>query len=198
MLNYSAFGNSSLHLSQARSLQFSLYFSLKLRTWSAATITLADLTEVRAHTTAEEWEGSVSSLRVPANVQKIKTKIASKLIIIHSENKSIIANKAFFLSLHISTFPCKVFQYCYISTCVSPSPKKTFYWQVASNIFPKARIKRMTVCKSLSSQYSHKNSNKNSHPIPRWKLREGASETGSDNGINRKREDRTVWSDWMT
>ena len=34
------------------------------------------------------------------------------------------------------------------------------YWQVASNIFPKARIKTRTICQSLSSQYSHKNSNR--------------------------------------
>lgn len=71
------------------------------------------------------------------------------------------------------------------------APPKKVYWQVASNIFPKARIKPF-VNPFLPS--SHKNSNRNSHPTPSWKLRESASETSSDHGTNRKRQyGVTVW-----
>lgn len=118
--------------------------------------------------------------------RKEKTKIARKELITHSEN-NCPAKYFFFFKCWVCIFLLfhKKKQSCWISTYTSP-PQKV-YWQVASNIFPKARIKR-TVCKSLSSQYSHKNSNRNSHPIPSWKLRESASETSSDNGINRKRQ----------
>lgn len=97
----------------------------------------------------------------------------------------------FFLNVEfsISAFPWKTSQSCWVSTYSSPPPK--VYWQVASNIFPKARIKPF-VNPFLPS--SHKNSNRNSHPTPSWKLRESASETSSDHGTNRKRQyGVTVW-----
>lgn len=70
-------------------------------------------------------------------------------------------------------------------------PPKKVYWQVASNIFPKARI---TSFFNPFLPSSHKKSNRNSHPTPSWKLRESASETSSDYGTNRKRQyGVTVW-----
>lgn len=100
----------------------------------------------------------------------------------------------FFLSFlniefNSSAFPWKISQSCWIST--SSTPPKKVYWQVASNIFPKARIKPF-LNPFLPS--SHKNSNRTSHPTPSWKLRESVSETSSDDGTNRKRQyGVTVW-----
>lgn len=112
----------------------------------------------------------------------------------HSGNNSVQQNPFFFpfflnVEFSISAFPWKTSQSCWISTYSIP-PKKV-YWQVASNIFPKARIKPF-VNPFLPS--SHKNSNRNSHPTPSWKLRESVSETSSDHGTNRKRQyGVTVW-----
>lgn len=91
----------------------------------------------------------------------------------------------------MKNFPVLLSSYLYFF------PPQKFYWQVASNIFPKARIKSKTICKSLSSQHSHKNINRKSSNT---KLKaESASETSSDDGTNRKGQDViTVWSDCMT
>jgi len=83
--------------------------------------------------------------------------------------------------------------------CLYRSPKKEVYWQVASNIFPKAWTKKNCQLVNPFLPKHYKNGSGNSHPIPSWKLRECAGETGSDSGVNKKRQDPTaVWSDRMT
>lgn len=83
--------------------------------------------------------------------------------------------------------------------CLYRSSKKEVYWQVASNIFPKAWTKKNCQFVNPFLPIQYKNGSGNSHPIPSWKLRECAGETGSDSGVNKKRQDPTaVWSDRMT
>lgn len=71
--------------------------------------------------------------------------------------------------------------------CLYRSPKKEVYWQVASNIFPKAWTKKTCQFVNPFLPIQYKNGSGNSHPIPSWKLRECAGETGSDSGVNKKK-----------
>lgn len=72
--------------------------------------------------------------------------------------------------------------------CLYRSPKKEVYWQVASNIFPKAWTKKNCQFVNPFLPIQYKNGSGNSHPIPSWKLRECAGETGSDSGVNKKKD----------
>lgn len=112
-----------------------------------------------------------------------------------------IAAKQNFLQIWACRFfasPCKTSQSRSISAYIAPQ-KKEVYWQVASNIFPKAWTKKNCQFVNPFLPIQYKNGSGNSHPIPSWKLRECAGETGSDSGVNKKRQDPTaVWSDRMT